>query len=153
MNDHIKSEISVYLAGELPESRNRQIEAHAAACDKCRNAISKSRAKQARVKREALKKASADDVPNFFLARQRKAEGMDAPSHGKTWAMIAFLVAASGGYLVAVTGQTRDSSSSKRGRQRCRWRGAGRLAARMVRVSNGRRAAQSPAARAQRPSQ
>jgi hypothetical protein len=98
MNDHIKSEISAYLAGELPESRNRQIEAHAASCDKCRNALSKARAKQARVKREALKKASPDDMPNLFLARQRKAAGMDAASHGKTWAMILFLVAASGGY-------------------------------------------------------
>ena len=41
-NDHIKSEISAYLAGGLTESRNRQIEAHSAACEKCRQALKKS---------------------------------------------------------------------------------------------------------------
>jgi len=82
MNDHIKSEISSYLAGVLPESRNRQIESHAAACEKCRSALSKARAKQARIKREALKKASAEPVPNLFLARQGKAFGEASPSTG-----------------------------------------------------------------------
>jgi len=71
-NDHIKSEISLYLAGSLTESRNRQIEAHAAACEKCRHALAKARTKQSRIKREALKKASPDPMPNLFLARQGK---------------------------------------------------------------------------------
>src|SRR5262249_10688160 len=98
MNDHIKSEIEAYLAGDLPESRNRQIEAHAASCEKCRNALSKARSKQARVKREALKKASTEDMPNFFFARQRKQLGWDKVSHRKTWGMIAVLVVVGGGY-------------------------------------------------------
>ncbi len=98
MNDHIKSEISSYLAGELPESRRRQIEAHAASCEKCRNALSKARAKQARVKREALKKASPEEIPNFFWDRQRKLAGTDAVSGGKSWIVIGALLVAGGGY-------------------------------------------------------
>ena len=98
MNDHIKSEISSYLAGGLPESRNRQIEAHAVACEKCRNALSKTRAKLARIKREALKKASTEDLPNLFWDRQRKLLGMESVSSGKSWLVAALVVAAGGGY-------------------------------------------------------
>ncbi len=77
MNDHIKSEISLYLAGNLTESRNRQIEAHTASCEKCRTALTRAKSKNARVKREALKKASSDPLPNLFLARQGKDVGAD----------------------------------------------------------------------------
>ncbi len=97
MNDHIKSEISAYLAGELPESRNRQIEAHAASCEKCRNALAKKRAKQARVKREALKKASPERSTNLFLARQGKLSGADVSVSRKPWVFAALLVLAGGG--------------------------------------------------------
>jgi len=97
MNDHIKSEISPYLAGGLTESRNRQIEAHAAACEKCRGALAKARAKQARVKREALKKASPDPLPNLFLARQGKDVGIErAPSKGPWAAAVIFILAGAG---------------------------------------------------------
>lgn len=72
MDDHIKPEISTYLAGALTESRNRQIETHVASCEKCRTALARARNKQARVKREALKKASTEKMPNLFLARQGK---------------------------------------------------------------------------------
>lgn len=72
MDDHIKAEISSYLAGALTESRNRQIEAHVASCEKCRLALTRARNKQARVKREALKKAATEKVPNLFFARQGK---------------------------------------------------------------------------------
>jgi hypothetical protein len=98
MNDHIKSEISSYLAGVLPESRNRQIEAHAAACEKCRNALSKSRAKQARIKREALKKASSEEMPNLFLDRQRKLLGMNPASGGKSWGIVLLVLVFGTGY-------------------------------------------------------
>ena len=85
LNDHIKSEISAYLAGGLPEIRNRQIEEHVAACEKCRQAMTKARGKQARVKREALKKASSDPLPNLFLARQGKELGADHSSPRWPW--------------------------------------------------------------------
>jgi len=93
-NDHIKSEISAYLAGGLPEARNRQIEAHAAACAKCEQAIAKGRIKQARQKREALKKASSDPLPNLFLARQGKNAGVDRPSSKAPGIAAAILLAA-----------------------------------------------------------
>src|SRR6266581_670185 len=97
MNDHIKSEISPYLAGGLPESRNRQIEAHAAACEKCRNALAKARAKLAHVKREALKQASPDPMPNWFLARQGKNVGIDrAPAKSPWIGGVLFLLAGVG---------------------------------------------------------
>jgi hypothetical protein len=97
-DDHIKSEISAYLAGGLPELRNRQIEGHIAACEKCRQALTKARAKQARVKREALKKASADPLPNLFLARQGKAVGVDRPSSRGPWGLLAGLILAGAAY-------------------------------------------------------
>jgi len=100
MNDHIKSEISGYLAGGLPESRNRQIEAHAAACEKCQNALSKARSKQARVKREALKKASPERIANLFLARQGKMPGPDILASRQSWLAAAVIVVAGGGYWV-----------------------------------------------------
>jgi hypothetical protein len=98
MNDHIKSEISSYLAGLLPESRNRQIESHAAACDKCRSALSKAKAKQARVKREALKKAEPEKMPNLFLARQGKSIGPGDASSGRSWAIAALVLLVGAGY-------------------------------------------------------
>jgi hypothetical protein len=97
-NDHIKSEISPYLAGGLTESRNRQIEAHAAACEKCRNAMAKARAKQARGKREALKKASTDPLPNLFLARQGKAAGVDNAPAKAPWMLVGMILLAGAGY-------------------------------------------------------
>ena len=113
MNDHIKSEISSYLAGVLPESRNRQIEAHAASCEKCRNALSKARAKQARVKREALKKASPDEMQNLFWDRQRKLLGMDTSSGGKTWGVaVLVLVVGAGGYWTYQKKKAPDAPSA-----------------------------------------
>ena len=99
-NDHIKSEISAYLAGGLAESRNRQIEAHAAACEKCRNALNKAKAKQARVKREALKKASPDPLPNLFLARQGKIFSAGHASKKAPRFIAGVLLLAGTGYLV-----------------------------------------------------
>src|ERR1035437_7727077 len=93
-NDHIKSEISVYLAGGLTEVRNRQIEAHVASCEKCGHAIAKARTKQARVKREALKKASPDPLPNLFLARQGKEMGADRPASKAPWVVFIGLLSA-----------------------------------------------------------
>jgi hypothetical protein len=92
--NHIKSEISGYLAGGLPESRMREIEEHVATCDKCRGALAKAKAKQARVKREALKKASTDPLPNLFLARQGKEIGVDQPASKGPWLMLSVLVLA-----------------------------------------------------------
>ncbi len=88
------------MAGELPESRNRQIEAHTAFCDKCRNALSKARAKQARTKREALKKAPLERAPNLFLARQGKLAGADTPPSRLPWVVGAVLVLAGGAYWI-----------------------------------------------------
>jgi hypothetical protein len=78
--------------------RNRQIEAHAAACEKCRQALAKARAKQARVKREALKKASPDPLPNLFLARQGKEIGVDRSSSKAPGILAAILIAAAAAY-------------------------------------------------------
>jgi len=97
-DDHIKSEISAYLTGGLPDARNRQIEAHAAVCEKCRQALSKARAKQARVKREALKKASADPLPNLFLARQGKEAGLNRPASKAPAILVGALIAAGAAY-------------------------------------------------------
>src|SRR5258708_11282080 len=91
-DEHIKSEITLYLAGSLTESRNRQIEAHAASCEKCRNALSKARSKQSRVKREALKKASPDPLPNMFLARQGKEFGHDRMPRKFPWRILLILI-------------------------------------------------------------
>ena len=93
-NEHIKSEISVYLAGGLSESRARQIDEHVAVCDKCRQALTKARAKQARLKREALKKASSDPLPNLFLARQGKAAGIDRPPSRVPWIIAGIVIIA-----------------------------------------------------------
>jgi hypothetical protein len=108
--DHIKSEITLYLAGSLTESRNRQIEAHAAACEKCRNALAKARSKLSRIKREALKKASPDPLPNLFLARQGKEAGASRPPMNFPWRVIVVLVAAGVGYKIL-----RHSSFATRG--------------------------------------
>jgi len=99
-DDHIKSEISVFLAGGLTEVRNRQIEAHAAACEKCRQALNKARVKQARQKREALKKASPDPLPNLFLARQGKETGIDRPASKGPWLVAGILLLVGGGYSI-----------------------------------------------------
>jgi hypothetical protein len=97
-NDHIKSEISAYLAGGLTEARMREIDTHIVSCDKCRNALGKARAKQAHVRREALKKASADPLPNLFLARQGKNAGVDAPPSKGPWVVLTGLVLVGAGY-------------------------------------------------------
>jgi len=97
-DDHIKSEISAYLAGGLPEARNRQIETHVAACEKCRQALAKTRAKQARQKREALKKASPDPLPNLFLARQGKNIGINERTSKAPGILAAIFIAAGAVY-------------------------------------------------------
>jgi hypothetical protein len=97
-NDHIKSEISAYLTGGLTESRMCDIDAHIASCEKCRHALGKARTKQARVRREALKKATADPLPNLFLARQGKDVGLDRPSSRSPWILITGLVLVGAAY-------------------------------------------------------
>jgi len=97
-DDHIKSEISAYLAGGLPEIRSSQIDTHVAVCEKCRQAMVKMRAKQARQKREALKKASPDPLPNLFLARQGKNIGVDRPSSKAPGILAAIFIAGGAGY-------------------------------------------------------
>jgi hypothetical protein len=98
MDDHIKSEIPAYLAGDLTESRQRQIEAHGASCEKCRSALNKARAKQARGKREALKKASTGTIPNLFLTRQGKEVAGHSSGLGMKGKVILLLVAMGGTY-------------------------------------------------------
>jgi hypothetical protein len=115
-NDHIKSEIQAFLAGVLPEARNRQIEAHAAACEKCRQALAKARAKQARLKREALKKASPDPMPNLFLARQGKDAGYDRPASKTPGILAAVLISAAAAYGLyrhfSVSSRSSDAADS-----------------------------------------
>jgi hypothetical protein len=98
MSDHIKSDISAYLAGGLAESRSHQIESHAAVCDKCGQALAKARAKQARLKREALKKASPNQLPNLFLTRQQRLHGIDPSPIRWPWVIGTLLLVAGIGY-------------------------------------------------------
>ncbi|MFA5975261.1 MAG: zf-HC2 domain-containing protein [Elusimicrobiota bacterium] len=87
-NDHIKSDISLYLTGSLSESRRRDVDAHLASCEKCRHAVSKARSKQARINREVLKKASPDRVPNLLLTRLGKEAGFDRRPPRLPWGWI-----------------------------------------------------------------
>lgn len=98
MNDHIKSEISAYLAGGLSESRCRQIEAHVAACDKCRQLMGKARAKQARVKRETLKRASSEHITNLFLARQGRHVAPHSPTPRWPWVWLGIVAIGGSAY-------------------------------------------------------
>jgi anti-sigma factor RsiW len=100
MSEHVKSEISAYLAGGLPESRCRQIESHVAACEKCRHALTKARTKQARIKREALKRAAPEPLPNLFLARLGKEAGLDRTPKRWPWIVAGAAVAVAAALLV-----------------------------------------------------
>lgn len=93
-NDHIKTDIPAYLHGDLPESRQRQIESHVAGCDSCRVALNKARAKLARSKRQALKNASPDPLPNLLIARLGRQTGLPRPSDGRPgkWLLLLALV-------------------------------------------------------------
>lgn len=84
-NNHIKSDIPAYLSGQVSETRRRDIEAHIATCDDCRNALNKAKGKQARLKRQALKTAMPDKVPNLLLTRLGKDAGVEAPSSRRGW--------------------------------------------------------------------
>ncbi len=96
---HIKEEIPEYLNGDLPEDRRREIDRHLADCGACRQQVMKARSKQARIKRQALKKAAGpDQVPNFLLNRLGRQRGVERPQKRNPWLWIFLLVAAGAGY-------------------------------------------------------
>lgn len=100
-SDHVKSDVDSYLSGTLPESRRREIETHLAGCGKCRQAVSKARYRQARGKREALKRAYPDRVPNLMMARLGKQAGLDRRPRGAPWRWLGvFLAVAAAALLV-----------------------------------------------------
>jgi hypothetical protein len=92
MSEHIKTDIPAYLNGDLTESRQRHIESHAAGCDECRSALNKARAKMARGKRQALKKANPDPLPNLLLSRLGKQIDLNYPSRPGTWKWFLLLI-------------------------------------------------------------
>jgi hypothetical protein len=97
MSAHIKSDIDAYLAGELPESRRREIDLHVAECEGCRKALHKVRTRLAYNRREALKRASAQPRNLLATPLHREGEGATKNTGGwKGWFVVAFL-------LVAVT--------------------------------------------------
>jgi len=98
-NDHIKSDISSYLSGDLPESRRREFEAHVAGCDSCRIALSKARAKQARHKRQALKDALPNPIPNLLVKRLDRQAGYNPEPNRRLQIWVGLVVAASFGGL------------------------------------------------------
>lgn len=93
-NEHIKSDITDYLTGKLPEARRREVDAHIATCEACRSAVDKARSKQARKNRQALKSAVPDRVPNLLLNRLGKQAGIPRPvsNHGWLWFGAFFLL-------------------------------------------------------------
>ena len=99
--DHVKADIPAYLHGDLPESRQRQIESHVAGCDSCRHLLNKARSKSARSKRQALKNANPDPLPNLLINRLGRQAGLNRPPGRGSWRWLFLLVVVTGGaYLL-----------------------------------------------------
>ncbi|HVO33564.1 MAG TPA: protease complex subunit PrcB family protein [Elusimicrobiota bacterium] len=99
-NEHIKDDIAAYLSGELDEARRREVDNHLADCAACRQSLNKARAKQARLKRQALKKAAGPDpVPNLLLARLGKQDGFDRKPRSSIGIWLAVLAVVALAYM------------------------------------------------------
>jgi anti-sigma factor RsiW len=85
MSPHVKADIPSYVNGDLAESRSREVEAHLAECDRCRAVANRAKAKNARLKRQALKKASSERVPNLLLTRLSREAGYDRTPKRGPW--------------------------------------------------------------------
>jgi len=94
MSEHCKSQLPLYVNGSLPESTRRQVDEHLATCEKCRHLLTKFKSKEARQKREALKSAGHEQVPNMLQNRIRREAGMNAESQksGKGWFVFLLLL-------------------------------------------------------------
>jgi len=89
---HVKADLPSYMAGDLSEARRREVDAHLAGCESCRQAASKIRSKQARLKRQALKSAKPNDgVPNLLLNRLRKEAGLNREPKHNSWLWLILL--------------------------------------------------------------
>lgn len=95
MSGHVKSQLSAYMAGGLMEAQKRQVDSHLAECEKCRQYLSKLRAKEARSKREALKSAMPN-TPNLFVSRisRQQATLATPPSPVRKWVLVPLLLTA-----------------------------------------------------------
>ncbi len=95
MSGHVKSQLSAYLAGGLMESQKRLVDAHLAECEKCRQYLSKLRAKEARSKRDALKSATPQQGQNLFVSRisRQQAPLASPPSPMRRWMFIPLFMA------------------------------------------------------------
>jgi len=108
--DHIKADIPAYLHGDLPESRQRQIESHAAGCENCRHALNKARSKLARSKRQALKNANPDPLPNLLLTRLGRQTGLNRPGGRGPRGWLLFLVLVAGGAYLLMRKEARHAA-------------------------------------------
>ncbi len=86
--EHIKADIPAYVNGDLPEASRRRVEGHTAECDSCRHALNKAKSKQARSKRQALKNASKEQVPNLLMARLARQAGLGRTARRSPWGWI-----------------------------------------------------------------
>lgn len=100
-SDHIKSDIPAYLNGDLSDGRRREFEAHVAGCEACRSTLQKAKAKSARSKRQSLKSAVPDRVPNLLLNRLGRQAGIKPQSARRSglW-FVVLLLFIGAGYLV-----------------------------------------------------
>jgi len=108
-NDHVKVDIPAFLHGDLPESRQRQIEGHVAGCDGCRHALNKARAKLARSKRQALKNANPDPLPNLLISRLGRQSGLNRPPSRTPWGWLFLLALVAGGAYMIKRKETRPA--------------------------------------------
>lgn len=93
---HVKADLPSYVTGDLSEPRRREVEAHLETCEACRHLANKIKAKQARLKRQALKTAVPDRVPNLLLNRLGKQAGLDQPPHHVPWIWFGVMLIAAG---------------------------------------------------------
>lgn len=102
-DEHRKSQFPAYVNGALTAAQRLQVEEHLAGCESCRQALSKLRAKQARVKREALKKAVPDRVPNLLLNRLGKQRGILPKRRPAAWGPLFALLLTIAAFVVIVS--------------------------------------------------
>jgi hypothetical protein len=102
MSNHVKADLPAYFRDELPEAKKQQIAAHLEECASCRGAANKLRNKNSQGKRDALKSAGPERMPNLLLTRLGR-QNYEPPRPSTTpWLVILFVVAivVAGGWFV-----------------------------------------------------
>ena len=102
MSEHVKSDLPAYFNGDLSETKRLDVEKHLGECSSCLHAANKIRAKSSRVKRQALKSALPDRIPNLLLNRLVRQTDIAPRASSFPWAIliVVLMVLAVGAWFI-----------------------------------------------------